>query len=115
MGVGQPSEAPRLRIKREQAEGRKIKSHLMDVLYDCGYPGNIKIVQCQDPMALDLLFVTQMIYGKFLNVGPPGEEVLQDDITKPGEQERMAHEMLFREFGWRTQLCISRLIVAFRS
>ena len=59
---------------------------------------------------MDLLFVTQRLYGQFLNVGSAGEEVVQEDLKdvfKPGKQDREVHEILLQELGWWTHNCVS--------
>ena len=53
-------------------------------------------------MELNILFPAQQIRGDFLNIGPPGEEVIQDDlkdVLKPGKQEERVRQVLLDMFG----------------
>ena len=90
-------------LAENHSQDLTIFAYLMDVLDDHGYDVcNLKIVEGQDPMEFNVLIITQRIHGKFLNVGPPGEEVLQDDlkdILKPGELEKKVNAVLLEALG----------------
>ena len=79
-----------------------ILARLVQILDANHYSCDVTIVQGQDPMELNILFPTQQIRGDFLNIGPPGEEVIQDnlkDVLKPGQQEERIRQVLLDMFG----------------
>ena len=75
---------------------------LLKPMRDHGYTGSFEIPEGRNLEAMDLLFVTQRLPGKFLNRRSAGEEVVQDDLKgtmKSGDEEQKAHELLLRLFG----------------
>ena len=83
-------------LAKDHSEDLTVVIHLLEFFDKYGHSNGIELARRQDPLAMDLLFITQRLYGQFLNVV---QEDLKD-VFKTGKQDGEVDEILLQELGW---------------